>query len=497
MTTTTSSTYTLSGSRATGVKVVVGSTLVNNVTIGAVTYPTSTSWECVVSNLQVGTNEFVIGYPNDGKVCKPVSKTIEYMPVSGLPRIQPSFPLQRAGVSSITINAASPSEDAITSATINGVAVTIAYSVHREWMRFSRANVPLAVGNNTITITATNSVGTTTLVQTIVRPATETPDVQIISPVKIINKDQWYLQVLSYTATSVTATLNGTALSTPIYSANALGWAGSEKMYSFNMSSIPLGINSVIITATANGVSSKLSWVFERVVSDNGLSLPLSMSSPLNTPPYKPLDLYATMVSGGFSLVCIASISPNGLHPITYRLFRNGTRYPDNTTEFSTIPMTVSIGGNDSASWTLQAVDSLGQVSAISDSVDVTVTAYPSISADSISTNSSISTANAIGKVVGDTIVSTTALSSASIDTLVQLVADTIVNSSTLNIAQILEVLPLTADNLDHISELYSSTLLTFVGGGSIRSPSNINKIVFNANGQKIIIKNYINGSWK
>jgi len=75
---TTQSSQTISGSRSTNATVMV--TVNTTATVGAVSYPTSTTWQCALSNLATGPNAITVS-ATDGttQVTAPVV-TIDYQP---------------------------------------------------------------------------------------------------------------------------------------------------------------------------------------------------------------------------------------------------------------------------------------------------------------------------------------------------------------------------------------------------------------------------------
>jgi len=149
------------------------------------------------------------------------------------------------------------------------------------------------------------------------------------------------------TVVDIYYTTDGT---TPVYPV-----AGTTQVYS--------GAISVTETATIKHFARDLAGNAGNVVSD---AYTITAENQVPSVPNYALFTATNYLAGGtgFRLNWEASTDPEGNTPITYLVYKDGARYPDGTTEFSTLYADVtSQTAGSNANWTVAAKDSLGGTS--------------------------------------------------------------------------------------------------------------------------------------
>ncbi|MDP3786412.1 MAG: Ig-like domain-containing protein [Candidatus Omnitrophota bacterium] len=123
-------------------------------TVGQVTYPTSTTWVCQLTNLTVGDNNITATAQDAaGNPSIPRSITVTYQPQTGL-TVKITSHQNNARVNTPTINVSGTVTDSTATVTVNGISATLTNN------SFTALNIPLTNGTNVITAKATKGTQT-------------------------------------------------------------------------------------------------------------------------------------------------------------------------------------------------------------------------------------------------------------------------------------------------------------------------------------------------
>ena len=160
----------LTGSMEAGATVAVS--VVSPAVAGAVTYPTATTWNCTLSSLTIGDNLVTVSADLAGKVSASTTATIT---VKGAPALTLYMPQDGSVAGSQLFQVNGETDADVTAVTINGVQSSVSGGI------FSRA-ILLAGGTNIITVSVTDSLGSSTSKTLSITYDPSAPAVTISSP---------------------------------------------------------------------------------------------------------------------------------------------------------------------------------------------------------------------------------------------------------------------------------------------------------------------------